>query len=83
MVDTSKEKRRCLNRQFNWGIGVTPNEAVKLSRTEQEQVKVNVKEACGVCGAKREKQREKQRERNRENRERERGSENTQRTREN
>ena len=34
------------NRQFNRGIGSTPNEAVKLSRTEQE-VKVNVKEAHG------------------------------------
>ena len=33
------------NRQFNRGIGFSPGEAVKLSRTEQEQVKANVKKA--------------------------------------
>ena len=33
------------NRQLNRGIGFAPNEAVKLDRTEQEQVKRNLKEA--------------------------------------
>jgi len=42
-----KKSADAYNRQFNRGIGFSPDEAVKLSRTEQEQVKVNVKEAYG------------------------------------
>ena len=40
-----KKSADAYNRQFNRGIGFSPDEAVKLPRTEQEQVKANVKKA--------------------------------------
>ena len=41
-----KKSADAYNRQFNRGIRFSPDEAVKLPRTEQEQVKANVKKAC-------------------------------------
>ena len=44
-VFLQKKSADAYNRQFNRGIGFSPDEAVKLPRTEQEQVKANVKKA--------------------------------------